>query len=351
MDSSATGGEAPRHLPGFDYLRAAMACVVIVWHTNLLTPPRMPPGDGSFRTLISLYFLLLPVPTFFMLSSFLFCLKAKGNGKYLGLRLERLAYLYLFWGGLWFLSHRCISLRLGWGSASVPAVAPPLFGTGFWNSFGFFTSWGSGPYYFFSSLLVVTALAALAARLPRMALWVLLGLSLVFLAGISAFSVTGGSLGFLNIDPIPTNFLALSFAGPLAAHYHRKGWLDPDGERMQKVLLGAAAAFTVGVILEQSVFLLFRMDQMTHYTRPAPVLGAILLFLVALSVRRPPGRAVRFLSDHSLGMYCTHPLIMTAYGFLSGIEPKGDPVYTLTVLASSILASVALRRVFSRGLI
>ncbi|MBU2488154.1 MAG: acyltransferase [Proteobacteria bacterium] len=341
MNSSAMDKEAAQHLPGFDYLRAIMACTVIVWHTNLFTPSEMPPLDGSFRTCLSLYFLLLPVPAFFMISSFLFSLKVGQNSRYIFARIEKLAYLYLFWSSLW------IVTNFNSGIAKVKAT----LGMSFWIALSFFCCWGIGAYYFFFSLLVITVLIVFSSRLPRQVLWVLLGISLVYLTGVKAYVFSHEHLIYLNLDSIPTNFLAFVFAGPLAAYYYKKGYFEPNGKRLRTVLLLVSAAYIASVILEQVVLSSFEIPKIPHYSRPAPTIGAILAFTISLAIQRPPGRVIRFLADHSLGIYCTHPLLKVTYIIFAGYEPRGDLVYTLTILFSSILASVVLRRAFSRGLI
>ncbi len=318
-----------------------MACAVVAWHTNLFSPPQIPPGAGSLRSLFCLYFLLLPVPCFFMISTFLFSLKVKENSGYALPRLERLLFLYLFWSFLWIL--------IGPGNGIL--IIKAALNVSFWNALGFFTCWGIGAYYFFFCLLVITALVVASVRLPPWALWALLAASLVCLAGVGPGIPGREDLFFLGMDSLPANFLPFAFAGPLMARGYRTGWLDGNPARMRNVLLAALAAFIASAILEQWIFLGFHVPRMLNYTRPAPFFGAVFAFILAMSIRRKPGKAIRFLSDYSLAIYCTHPAIMMTYVVFAGREPRGELAYTLTVLAASIPASVILRRAFSRGLI
>jgi surface polysaccharide O-acyltransferase-like enzyme len=92
------------------------------------------------------------------------------------------------------------------------------------------------------------------------------------------------------------------------------------------------------------------------YTRLSLVAGATFLCLVSFFIRRRPPRWVRFLSDYSLGIYCTHYFVIVAYEAITRSRgslpyvPDSVVKFTAAVVVS-ILATFFLRRAFRLRLI
>jgi surface polysaccharide O-acyltransferase-like enzyme len=328
---------------GFDYLRAIMAIAVVAWHSMLLGPSIFGgPVAQSHSVVISavfyLYFCLLGVPVFFLVSFFLSSVKLKDTGTFLG-RIKWLAYLYVFWLGLW-------TLQLGGVSALSLNVK--------WIAY-YIVSGGGSPLWYLFSLVVLTIVCFVAMRLPRAIVWLGLAGSLLILLAMPAWYHTHHSYGVLVAPWNPFNFLPYVFIGVLIAYYvtHHD---EPCTNRLKALVFLVFVLFVGLAVWEMSSVSNKDADLFPFYTRLSLVAEATFLCLACFFIRRRPPRYVRFLSDYSLGIYCTHFFVLVAYDAITRSRgslpyiPNSVVRFTAAVVVS-ILVTFFLRRAFRLRLI
>lgn len=328
---------AVRYLPGFDYGRAFFILAVVGWHTQVLGSARVLRPDEAGASLpvdvpgvIYLNVLLLAVP-FFLTSSLVLYARARqaedGRGRF-ARRLTRLAWLAGFWVAVW-------SLTRGIGHVD----------SGFAVQFVF--SGGHSVFYFLIELCLLTAVMEAALRLgladrPRatMALALLAALLPILRIPI-ADALRGHDAGLLAYWS-PLNFLVYPFLALVVLQFAARRqlprwWLVP-------ALLGYVSLTVVEWALMVSGRA-FATDGtvLSPYARPSVMLAAGVITLALLGVRREAPRAVRGLSDLSLGVYCVHPFLVVngAWVFREAwatIEPRRWLLFLVAVVLSLALA-------------
>ena len=342
---------------GFVYLRAIMVTAVIVWHTKLFGGSNLSiidrySADGiTLSVLICFNFLLLAVPTFFLMSLFLFSIKVKTNKSYFFHRIERLVYLYLFWTGLFLLvRYRCEC-----------DIFSTILSSGTKNIMSFFAGQGISAFFFFFSLILLTFVSRLCIMLPRFILWVLLAasLSLLWIFPIIVISQSSpADPNFYQASLIvywnPLNFLPYVFISALVSESVQKESFDLSTSHFRRTIGLLFLVFIATAVCEW-LWIVHRSNfihsgYVPSYMRISVAAGASLFFLSSFFIRRPAGRLISFLSDYSLGMYCLHPFVMGAYMALIG-QPEGNISYSVVVLIISAIGSYCFRRAFGKGLI
>ncbi|MCX5992213.1 MAG: acyltransferase family protein [Chloroflexi bacterium] len=162
---------------GFDYLRAIMIAAVVAIHTALFQKPsefdintyNFSHYHVTIFNVVHFNFLSLAVPVFFLVSLFLFGVRG-GNRAYFTGRIERLVYLYFFWVALW-------GLHFGGFTALASYVRHmDIKGVIQWIVTGDYSV-----HYFLFSLILLTCAFYFCRKLPKSALWLLLGGSLLII--------------------------------------------------------------------------------------------------------------------------------------------------------------------------
>ena len=137
---------------GFDYLRAMCSILVVAWHINLLEP--LTRGNVLLVNFVNIFnynLALLAVPIFFQVSLFLFYQNRKKPGYFCSKRIPLLLKLYLFWTLLIVVFNFLVKSTLPQLSNAISVLT--------------FIVTGNGTYWFFFSLIFVTCLAELTARI------------------------------------------------------------------------------------------------------------------------------------------------------------------------------------------
>ena len=339
-----------RYYYGFDYLRAVMALAVVAWHihlfgiSSLFDQRAISPHALTISNIVNFQFLLLAVPFFFLISLFLFFDHYhKTHGHYFNNRIKKIACLYGFWLGLFFLFY---GRRCGL-SPLLPVDGKDLI-------IKIVSGW-STLYYFFFSLLVMTCLARIVVSLPRQVVWMLCILSLSSLWGIVFLVKIGVAPNCLVAYWNPLNFLPYVFIARLFS-----GISDQDLSTFSLLpvfllLLGVvlAAGFEWQWMISSQNFP-YNDCAFPAYTRVSLALGAILVFRLSWFIRRRPHRLIRFLSDYSLGLYCLHGYVslLIYERIVSTRGGQGAPLIAFLLIVSlSLAAAVVLRRLLGRQLI
>ena len=342
---------------GLHYLRAIMITAIVVWHSKLL-------GDLSLSNIsyyqkhpvtlsiiICFQFFLLAVPTFFLMSLFLFSKSVRSKKYYLFSRLEKLGYSYLFWSGLFVLSaYRC--------ELSTIYV---LLTSNINNLISFIAGEGIGVFYFYFSLMILMILSFFCTKLSRSILWVLSASSVFLFWVIPVFVITHNPPVIMNpydasiiVYWNPLNFFPYAFIASLVAKYFKDDHLD-TGSFYFKAVISLILLIFIGASVCEWLWIIGRSSLVNSgyippYMRISVAAGATFLFLISFYIKREPGRLISFLSDYSLGIFCLHTFVMGFYLEFIGTPPNVPLFFIYAMVLSSILAYLA-RRAFSIGVI
>jgi hypothetical protein len=203
---------------------------------------------------------------------------------------------------------------------------------------------GDTVYYFLVSLIVCLLLTHLIAKLKP---WLqILGflLSLVIFAGLPALTIM---LDFYPLSAFwsPLNFISFPFAAVLVAK-------NIDYVRL-KVKFLASAAIVLFVILSifewnysvGSIFFPSEGHAIPAYTRTSLLFGSIALVIIATDPRMKSNGIIKYMSKHSLALYCLHPFFMTPVTKLVAKVIQSEMILTyasiiLVILLSYVLATI-----------
>lgn len=327
------------HLNGFDWLRAFMPWLVVMWHMSTFGVSRVySPNVGNYRVnapdVIIFQTIVLTVPVFIMMSSYLMA-RFPADWNRTGKRVVRLALLAFFWTfmlTIWKGGFDQIKRLIP--HSTLELVVKILSANGEF-------------YYFFMALIFCTLVIYLVSRLPTV--WNLVGLVaslllMFFLPPITLATSQTVLLAYWNpLNFLPYPFFAVSLVR-LQDHLlnDRKKWLT-----------AVLAFFALG-----SVFLWY---EWTHYVNPYffpgneisfPLLMRVSLVLYAAAIvifaLWPWGTApavIHFMSKHSLGLFVLHaflrPLVVQNAPLMWFPSPEiGRIVQTFVVIVLCYVVSM-----------
>ncbi len=344
---------------GLFYLRAAFCVAIVAWHCSVLgtssvfNPAAFPSHIVEASDVIYLYFCLLGSPMFFLISFFL----AAGRRGEKGLAIARIGWLFwlcMFWLTLWTLC------RGGFGALGLryhPSAVWPDIHSLLWHV----VTGGSGPYYYFFSLLGLTCVCFAAVRLPRGLVWSLLAASVAAVGLVPLAVARWQSWAWMDAYWMPLNFVPYVFIGILSRDYIDRHPRSSSSPRFTIALLPIFLLF-VGLAISEWWYLphgnnfAHNITAIPMYTRLSVVVGTTAFFFLSFLVTDPPPPWIRFVSDNSLGIYCIHVLLLwfchidlLAIGPLRRI-PAGAFAF-LAVLPLSLLGTVLLRRALGKRLV
>jgi surface polysaccharide O-acyltransferase-like enzyme len=330
---------------GFDFLRAIFAVMVVVLHANLFVVLTGKLQLNSLADILSANVGYLAVPVFLQISLFLFFIKSEkaGSSYFVKKRLPKLVSLYLFWS----ISKLTFDFIVtGESSKFEQALSSPG------NFIGFIMSGGYSAFYFFFSLLFLTAIAALLVlffrKINRRTIrsinhfCLLISCILVFLFPVIDSMIYDRELLTQIHNPIA--FLPYVFTAAIAAQEFNQGNLNHLSPLFQLKLSGLLVLFLTFTVLEWNLF-----ERFPQYSRLSLVSGSWLLLYLALLTAQKSPPMIQFLSDCSLGIYGLHPFFTDHTLFLestSEIVPGSGPLIRFLVgLLGSILLTLAFRKI------
>ena len=206
---------------------------------------------------------------------------------------------------------------------------------------------GNPVFYFFSCLALITLVASITCRLAPRVLWPLAVLSTCGLWLMS--SLSGGRISeeFANYYN-PLNFVPYAFVAPILSSQVKRGMpRGPSTAKVAAVVAAACVLFAAVALLESSFLRTADGRVPAAYSRPSAIIGAVIVVLLALLVRRPAPWWVRRLSDFSLGIYCVHVFVKPPVANFAQ-----HPLWQcLAVFGLSIVLVAFLRRALARQMI
>lgn len=198
-------------IPGISWLRALLSVAVVTWHMNSFGKSLIFDNKEYLRHVFTLsdliYFqvLLLAVPTFFLISCYLYARKNPPLHYYTK-QISRFAIFAVFWtlaAGIW------VDLVLGRELPSLSSMSLQSF-------IIIIISAGNTPYYFFVSLIILTTITHIFSRLSTM-INVIMFISTCLLIFILPEITMTYRLYTLSAYWSPLNFIPYPFAAILLA--------------------------------------------------------------------------------------------------------------------------------------
>lgn len=281
------------------------------------------------------------VPSFIFISMLLFVAK-KRTYEHLKYRISTLVYLFLFWSIASILVSR----------------ARPKDGVVEWLLFLY--TGGYSIFYFINNLILCTLLAYWAMKLRRIHVWLMLFLSIVISFLIFLWITFNNSWVHMLDGWRPTAYLLMPFAAVLLKPY----LMDANclRETKMKIVLGLAVLALFFAIIEWQFHAPYELvgqyrKWLPWHSRLSNQCTAIIFVILATEIRAVPSKLVRLLSANSLGIYCSHWIIMWPIVYycdrhLTKISPLlSFGLSYLLVLLASLLATEFIRRCQQRRIV
>ncbi|MBI5944971.1 MAG: acyltransferase family protein [Chloroflexi bacterium] len=338
-----------KRLNGLDYIKALMSVFVVAWHSG---------GGGftvigdkeNFQThlfsaadLFSFQILLLAVPLFMLTSNFLF-LSRNPDMTALKIVLHRYFMLLVFWVVLSHLFFGGYEELLGIFPKKWQQVVPFIF-TG-----------GYTLYYFMVSLIITQLIGYrfVRAGTPLVVAFLLISCALIFIIPLIAVYF---SIPKISLHWNPLNFLPYPFIAILIARHN--DWVSRNRMKIAALLI----FLTISFIVIEWAFYRNAISGYPAYTRLSLVTQSAIVMTFALNPKIMANRVVRFMSDHSFGLYTLHrfvktplfPVILPVLFKIDGGIPAPDLlarwIAIFIVILISYVFSLALRFVLRDGLI
>lgn len=290
---------------GIDYLRAAFSVGVVGVHLGYVRPSAIFDKEHfaehtfGWSDFVNFYVLCLAVPAFILISTFLYARKPVDTAG-LGRRLWRIGRLLIFWSVL-------LQIYRFGGFEAIKHVPrdPPEFAL-------YLLRGGNTYYYFFVDLAIVTLVTHLATRMSTPAVWGLFAISTLVVGVLPVLHRQTHNV-FLALNADPLNFVPFAFAGVGLARLSAAG----DDRTLTRLGLGCLALAVATAVLDWTVYVdpvFFDVNEyaLPAYTRPSLVFLGVAVVVLALRLRWPENRVVRFMAVHSLAVYCLHPFFVDA---------------------------------------
>ena len=327
-------------IPGISWLRASLSVAVVAWHMNSFGKSLIFDNKEYLRhvfalsDLINFQVLLLAVPTFFLISCYLYARK-NPSLHYYTKRISRLAILAVFWTlAAW------IWVVLVIGYHRLPSLPPPSL-----QSFTIIVlSAGYTPYYFFVSLIILTTITHIFSKLSTI-LNIIMFISTCLLIFILPKITMNYTLYTLSVFWNPLNFIPYPFAAILLAREDLLSVKQNPNLWIITVLLviSILLSFYEWRFYIHEIF--FRGGQsaaIPAYTRLSVVCSSIMLFFIALTSRIKTNRIIDFMSRQSLSLYCLHVFIFFIVfpNFFSTLAVLSLPAFLIEIFKIVIILFV-----------
>jgi hypothetical protein len=277
-----------KYIYGIDYLRVFFCIGVVSWHMNVGIVGQF----NIFNYLFGFNILLMAVPTFLMISNFLFLYKG-GDIVRLKNNLKKILLLFLFWA---------LVVHLLDGHYSFFTSLPP---DNIKKLYKIVTGGNFGVYYFLISLIITQVLTFYLQKINNkfLAAGVVISLIFTYLLSLCA-KLTGKTdlIAYYN----PLNFLAVPFLSVLLNRLYLY--------QTKKTALYSLLLFLVAIpliilevlTLNSKVFPQDHGFYVPEYARPSIYVIGTALILISFSVANVPPMIIRYISKNSLGIYLIH---------------------------------------------
>lgn len=309
---------------GIDMLKAICIMLVVVWHCQPIKASMIPDhGAVSMAAKQAIQFFyfnisLLAVPSFILVSLYLFISKLSEAGDYWKKRFLKLAQIYVFWVGVQFILY----LLLG-GPLPLPlktiirSGGPDLL-------FGSFMHPMPSIFYFLYALIFCTVLTFFFLKLPEK---IKLVLSIIVIAASCLYFFISSVYGISIDTRSMKNYYVYIPAAYCLYHYKDK-------------VVNLRGFFLIVFIL--SIVAELALEWRTPpYGRLSIFFGALFLMSVFVSRWKEGCRPSRLLSQYSLGIFALHGYCWAAVIILYALLQKQARVMPIQTFFEGILLFAA----------
>lgn len=280
---------------GIDIIKAICIMLVVIWHLLPVTPEMLPAGSimalWGGRAIRFFYFniSLLAVPTFVLISLYLFIRKLSEVKDYWKKRFLKLAQIYVFWVGIQFILYLLTGGPLPLPLKTIIRSGGPDL------SFGPVLQVMPSIFYYLYILIFCTVLAFIFLKLPER------------IKCILAVAVIAGSCVYFLLTPsyaiaIDTRSMKNYYLYVPAAYY-----LYRYRDQFVKYRLFLLIGFVCSIIAEWTV-----AGMTSAYGRLSVFLGALTFVSFFISGWYAASRPAVLLSRYSLGIFALHGYCMAA---------------------------------------
>lgn len=293
-----------KRLPGLDLLKSILAVMIVVRHTGLISLAPLKGTELSWTpfSLTAIAYMNLQnlaVPTFMMISLWLFCKKRVESPSYFSKRISRLFEIILFWWAIYALVGAFTPYSLFPKTISGYLAIPFI----------------DGAMYFLGSMIVQILLIEVIVRLlervnPRLEGTILIASIIIgFLVSIVVRLWVLDAPGVISLIADHGHIVFFAY-GPTALLLVRK-----SNKEASIILLLISLGMTVLYwvvqipISELMVMPTLRFFQFGYLYPPVVFLAALLLILFS-QVNKENGKVIKAISPWVLGIYLVHPIII-----------------------------------------
>jgi hypothetical protein len=279
-----------------DYLRAFFSVCVVLAHLGYISPSLLFDKNKylfhkfDLSDFLNFYVLLLAVPIFFITSNYLFYIKEMSKNHFIK-NVTRIVKLSIFW----IIAFQAF-MQKGWEIIYLlPTTASELI--------IFVMSGGHTKYYFFISLLILTAITYFSSSISKPSLVASFIISTLAVALIPIYSIQNNAF-ILSTHWSLLNFIPYPFAAILVFSFNKD----------QRLFY--AALFTITGFFFATLDWFFYIDlgffkindyAIPAYTRPSLIFLSMSILLIALETNPKEIPIINFMSKNSLALYCIHP--------------------------------------------
>jgi|GEM_PF-1301374 len=333
-------------LPGFYYLRVGFMVSVITGHANLVVTwaANLERQIGQGPNIWDFFYFnvqSIAVPTFVLISCLLFCIKPVTPARTVA-RLQKLAYLYIFWVGTWVYYTK-------------PAIDLSILGL-----LTFFLRGGGWLFYFIAVLIVMTMQTSLIAVISRKWQAVVFGICALMLLITEWYVTTDCRWTKSSFYWLPSCFVLIPcFAVWLSRHLPQ--FVNDPKARWRWILLLLAASMIAGLIEWRFAAPREMLDEgrkwIPKHARFSIQFASLATVILGLGIRRQPGAVIRFLARNSLGIYCLHGFVIggfvkaAQFVFRDRFQPLAIPAACLGCIVACSLVAEFLRHAFRQRLV
>ena len=281
---------------GIDYARAFFSVCVVCLHMggslpNIFNAKIYEINELSFSDFVSIYIFQIAVPTFFIISNYLFSFRPY-DWRDLSKMLVRCLKLFFFWSLIFTL---IMKRPLLYPRNVMDAVILLLS--------GYYTL-----YYFFVSLVILTIITHFAKKLPNFLLLLLTLLSIIIVGMLPILSIKY-QFYLLSVLWNPLNFLPFPFAAIMIQRLKSQN-LRPLYWNLIIISLIVLALFASildwTIYVNEGFFTVNLYYAIPSYARPSVVLLTILVLVLVVNFQMKKLAVIDFMAKHSLALYCLH---------------------------------------------
>ena len=314
--------------PGLDIVKAVCIVLVVIWHLQPISREMLTPGTNlalwGGRIIHFFYFniSLLAVPSFILISLYLFIRKMMTTADYWKKRFLKLFQIYVFWVGIQFILYLLTGGPLPLPLKTIIRSGGPDLS--FWPVLPVMPS----IFYYLYSLIFCTVLTFLFLKLPEKVKFIL---AIIVIFGSCIYFLLTPSLGIAIDTRSLKNYYLYVPAAYLLYRYR---------DQFLKYKIFFLIAFVCCIILEWTV-----ADVTSAYGRVSIFLGAVTFVSFFMSGWNTASRPAILLSRYSLGIFALHGYCMAAllvpYALLRH-HAKALPVPTIPEGILALIATFAL---------